>query len=285
MVSTLEYDYSRVVPGIERLGAARALEQPKQAVCMEFTDLFVAIARSAGIPARAVHGYAYTTNSKLQPLSLVSDILHAWPQYYDEARHIWVAIDPTWGSTTRGVDYFNRLDFNHVTFAILGVESDYPYPPGASAEENGKNVDVKFSQNKLDKPQTSFTAGVDNKSPLNSGSTQTVNVAIRNTGMVAYTPQALSTFPSEIFSSAGFSSKVIPPFGTLKIPVKAVTPRYWKPADLSVSVLLDGQTFKTDIKVAPFYLRFIPWMVIITLALSLFAILMLYARSQAHLRS
>ena len=57
---------------------------------MEFTDLFVAIARAAGIPARESVGYAYTTNSRLRPLSLVTDVLHAWPEYYDADKKIWV---------------------------------------------------------------------------------------------------------------------------------------------------------------------------------------------------
>ncbi len=120
VVATLSYDYDRVEPGIKRLGAKVALQNPTRAACMEFSDLFIATARAAMIPAREIHGFAYTTNSRLQPLSLVSDVLHAWPEYYDDTTQSWVPVDPTWADTTHGVDYFTKLDFNHLAFAILG---------------------------------------------------------------------------------------------------------------------------------------------------------------------
>src|SRR3989338_7957398 len=51
----LSYSQDRLKqPSIERKGAAAAPLSPKDAVCMEFTDLFIAIARAAGIPAREV---------------------------------------------------------------------------------------------------------------------------------------------------------------------------------------------------------------------------------------
>ena len=127
-VSTkLKYDYSRVKPNVERLGGVRALQNPESAICMEFTDLFITIARSAGIPAREVNGFAYTENPDIQPLSLVNDVLHAWPEYYDSEKGVWIPVDPTWGSTTGGVDYFSKLDLRHFTFVVHGKDSTKPY--------------------------------------------------------------------------------------------------------------------------------------------------------------
>lgn len=80
---TLTYDYSRINKDTKRIGAKEILAAPTTALCMEFTDLFISIARAAGIPARRIVGYAYTNNTKLRPLSLVTDVLHAWPEYYD----------------------------------------------------------------------------------------------------------------------------------------------------------------------------------------------------------
>ena len=94
---------------------------------MEFTDLFITIARSAGIPAREVNGFAYTENPDIQPLSLVNDVLHAWPEYYDSEKGVWIPVDPTWGSTTGGVDYFSKLDLRHFTFVVHGKDSTKPY--------------------------------------------------------------------------------------------------------------------------------------------------------------
>lgn len=150
---TLSYDYEKVNAPTTRMGAADALKNPSNAVCMEFTDLFIAIARAAGIPARRVVGYAHTTNPKLRPLSLISDVLHAWPEYYDSQQGLWTPIDPTWANTTGGVDYFTKLDFNHIVFAINGQNSSTPYPAGyyRAADSTGRDVSVEFAHTTKDK--------------------------------------------------------------------------------------------------------------------------------------
>jgi len=118
----LTYNKEAAASYADRTGAVKALNEPKDVVCMGFTDLFIALARAAGIPARELDGYAYTSDNVLKPLSIEfrgTDVLHAWPEFYDP--HFgWVAIDPTWGSTTNGLDYFSKLDTNHFVFAIKG---------------------------------------------------------------------------------------------------------------------------------------------------------------------
>ena len=134
VVAILSYDYSRVStnPPPSRLGALAALAKPASAICTEFTDLFIAIARAAGIPTREINGFAYTNDPALRPVGLAADVLHAWPQYWDTNRRIWVNIDPTWAKTTGGVDFFNKLDFNHFTFVIHGLSDSLPpYPTQA----------------------------------------------------------------------------------------------------------------------------------------------------------
>ena len=68
VVDHLKYDSGRLQNSIERLGAVTALNNPDSAVCMEFTDLFITLARAAGIPARGLSGFAYTSNRALRPL-------------------------------------------------------------------------------------------------------------------------------------------------------------------------------------------------------------------------
>ncbi len=131
VVNRLTYNYDRLKPNTKRLGAAEALLNPTEATCMEFTDLFIALARAKGIPAREINGFAYTENPRLKPLSLVADVLHAWPEYWDEEKNIWIPVDPTWESTTGGSDYFNTFDLKHITFAIHGINSQKPYPAGS----------------------------------------------------------------------------------------------------------------------------------------------------------
>jgi len=154
VVKTLKYDFNRVIDEKERQGSVNALNNPNSAVCLEFTDLFIALARASGIPAREIDGFAYTENSKDHPLSLVSDVLHAWPEYYDTKNKTWIMVDPTWENTTGGVDYFNVLDFNHLAFAIKGDNDSYPIPAGRYKSETNKNIkDVKvsFADMSLDK--------------------------------------------------------------------------------------------------------------------------------------
>lgn len=158
VVRTLSYDYSRVRENVERLGATGVLANPQNAICMEFTDLFIALARAAGIPAREVNGYAYTENPQIQPLSLVADVLHAWPEYWDQEREVWVPVDPTWGNTTGGVDFFSKLDLAHFAFVIHGEDAEQPYPAGSYklAENPQKDVVVFFGSLPTQKTQANL---------------------------------------------------------------------------------------------------------------------------------
>jgi transglutaminase-like putative cysteine protease len=148
VVKTLSYDFSRVTDNKPRLGGVNVLSTPNSAVCLEFTDLFITIARAAGIPAREMDGFAYTENTRQRPLSQVQDILHAWPEYYDTQKNAWVMVDPTWGNTTGGIDYFHVLDFDHVVFAIKGADSTSPRSAGGykyAGDERKKDVNVTFT--------------------------------------------------------------------------------------------------------------------------------------------
>ena len=147
----LKYNQQRLDSGnLVRKGAASAFAAPDDAVCAEFADLFIALSRAAGIPAREVEGYAYTQNDRLRPLSLSlnqGDILHAWAEYWDD-NNGWVQVDPTWGSTSGGLNYFEKLDFNHITFVQKGLSSTSPAPAGAykkPQDASKKSVNVEFA--------------------------------------------------------------------------------------------------------------------------------------------
>jgi transglutaminase-like putative cysteine protease len=149
LVDNFKYDTTRVDNrSTARLGATAALTDPDHNLCLEFADAFIALARAQGIPARLLVGYAYSENTSLRPLSLVSDVLHAWPEYFDPSTSTWHPIDPTWGNTSGGLDYFTSLDFNHLVFAIQGSSSDRPFPAGyyQNHQTNAKDVDVSLSQ-------------------------------------------------------------------------------------------------------------------------------------------
>ena len=144
ITQTLTYNYDRVTPNVERLGAKSALNNPSNAICMEFTDLFVALARANGIPAREINGYAYSENPEIQPLSLVADVLHSWPEYWDKDTATWIPIDPTWGSTS-GLDYFSKLDLRHFAFVIHGKNDSEPVSAGSYKLGTNPQKDVFVS--------------------------------------------------------------------------------------------------------------------------------------------
>lgn len=131
LTTNLTYDYQRLSSSPNRLGAQEALDNPTSALCTEYTDLFITLSRALNIPAREINGFAYTNNSRLQSLGLATaDVLHAWPEYYNSEESAWIQVDPTWGHLTGGIDYFHKLDFNHIAFVIHGEESEYPLPAG-----------------------------------------------------------------------------------------------------------------------------------------------------------
>lgn len=150
VINKLEYDYQRVNKTSLRYGAKNILFSPNEAICTDYTDLFIALSRSAGIPAREINGFAYTENPSLQPLSLVADVLHAWPEYWDDKDKIWRPVDPTWEDTSN-IDYFNKFDLYHVVFAIHGKQDNYPLAAGSYKSEEFQTRDVQFEFGSLPK--------------------------------------------------------------------------------------------------------------------------------------
>jgi len=213
VVNNLIYDYGRLSEATTRFGAANALDNQDSAICMEFTDLFVALSRAANIPSRAINGFAYTTNSALRPLSLKKDVLHAWPEYFDEQTHLWIPVDPTWGNTTGGVDFFHQTDLNHFTFSIMGQESDYPVPAGAYKTQNQetKDVLVEFGKPLEANPQTQLIINLSDNSL--AGVNLEGQLILKNTGNIAVYHQTV-TLNSEHFNlpQNQWQITVLPPF-------------------------------------------------------------------------
>lgn len=142
----LQYDYQKINrDGTIRVSASESLKNFQTAICTDYTDLFVALARKAKIPARELEGLAISENPDLKPISSEKDVLHAWPEYFNEEKNQWIQVDPTWGSTTRGLDYFNKLDFNHLVFAIHGVDPLQPLPAGSFKKNGSKEKDLEFT--------------------------------------------------------------------------------------------------------------------------------------------
>lgn len=248
VVETLEYNYDKTGEKNVRLGAVKSLQTPDNAVCLEFTDLFVTMARAAGIPVRAVEGYAYTDNSKLRPTSLDNDVLHAWPEYYDSAKQSWIMIDPTWGNTTGGIDYFNNLDFDHIAFVVKGKSSTYPIPAGGyKTEKTGKDITVRFINPSLFqmKPSISLTHTFPESTlpgfPIRAAMT------ITNDGNSLVPATFLSVKNNTTSKEQQYKLDAIPPFGneTLTISTERLPFLTNKPYSFTISYA--GQSFEQSV--------------------------------------
>ncbi|HUW24759.1 MAG TPA: transglutaminase-like domain-containing protein [Patescibacteria group bacterium] len=159
VVNNLNYDYQSIKKGMERKGALGALNNPQKSICTDFTDLFVALCRAAGIPARELAGYAYSDNPRLKELAAKNDLLHSWAEYYDQQKQEWIMVDPTWEQTSGGLDFFNKFDMAHFVFVIHGRSDTLPLSPGAykDNESSEKQVFVELSSEEVIKNPKAFS--------------------------------------------------------------------------------------------------------------------------------
>ncbi len=119
VIDTLSYSDAKIKYNI-RQGARKALQNPTNAVCLEYSDLMIALLRAQGIPARMPVGYAYTGDLKTS--REVADSLHSWVEAYIPNVG-WINVDPTWGEK---YDNFGKSDLDHFAFALWGASDDSP---------------------------------------------------------------------------------------------------------------------------------------------------------------
>ncbi len=112
-------DYSNIKRfGInERQGALKTL-QGGAAVCMEYSDLYIALLRSLGIPARAVLGYGYTG------IDSTDSSEHQWVEVYIPELG-WVSVDTTWGESAPELV---GGDLNHFFIHVASEDPNTPAP-------------------------------------------------------------------------------------------------------------------------------------------------------------
>jgi len=211
VVDTLNYKQQNI-DSSSRQGAFSIITDPNNALCTEFTDLFITLARIKGIPAREVQGFAYSNNIKIKPINVNTDVLHAWPQYYDQQKQSWVSIDPTWGKTTNGIDFFTDLDPNHFAFVFHGLSSVSPLPIGAyKNNQNVKTVNVEFAKNELKNDQIPLKI-----TPITQKIYQSPTIKIQNPNY-----QTISQL-KVIIKKLGIETTInhLPPLSSIEIPIQ-----------------------------------------------------------------
>lgn len=284
--TTLRYDYEKVNASPTRMGAAAALASPNEAVCMEFTDLFIALARAAGIPARRVVGYAYTNNPKLRPLSLVSDVLHAWPEYYDGELNTWIPVDPTWANTTGGVDYFTKLDFNHIAFAINGRSSTMPYPAGYFRTDGrvGRDVVVEFSVSPQSR-EANVTAVIEFPEQVAAGQRNVGYLVVTNKGgESAYTIAVSATSEPRGIAVTNVIAELLP-YAVVRIPLEATFDQTLTSHPGQIRARVNDTTLTASFRIQPLYSLLVLGGVVTVLVLTIAVLLirkLLWHRSKKH---
>lgn len=218
LVSNFTYNYTLLSTPPQRLGAAASLASPGGVLCTEFTDSFVTLSRALKIPSREINGFGYTKNRSLQPQNDQTDILHAWPEFYSQNEHTWISVDPTWGNTTGGIDYFNKLDFSHIAFVRHGQEDSYPLPPGAyKTNPVDQYVEVEIAQ-EIPETKTSF---------------QTVGNQIYNTGNVALINDTVGYLPP-YGRFTTHQNRILSLYDKIKLLCENLLSKLWRPRPASI---------------------------------------------------
>jgi len=251
----LSYDFSRVAGIQKRVGAEGVVKNPTSAVCLEFTDLFIAIARAAGIPSREVDGYAYTQNTTQRPLLLTKDILHTWPEYYDDIQKKWIMVDPTWANTTHGTDFFHTFDFDHVAFVVKGISSTSPIPAGGyKFDTTARNKDVTMGfTDSLFSEEPKISLQFDIKKAMVSGLPIDGNLIITNEGSVLVSPLTLTVSSTNLTpTKQEFITDPIPPFGHTNIAVHFDQTSLLTNTHALITIQVAGQTLTKTITIQSF---------------------------------
>src|SRR5260221_5126070 len=143
IAKTYEYvvgkiDYSEVKKfGLNQRQGALATLKGGAAVCMEYSDLFIALMRAMGVPARAAFGTGY---SALDYTTSSSDAInHQWAEVYVPGINSWIGVDTTWGEN--GTEIIGG-DLNHFYSHVASVNPETP----STTEVTFYGKDGKFSE-------------------------------------------------------------------------------------------------------------------------------------------
>jgi hypothetical protein len=242
--STLIYDTERAKEKeFTRLGALTSLNNNNKALDAEFSDLFIALARTAGIPSRMLVGFAYTGNNSLRPQSF-SGSLHTWPEYYDSTSG-WNMIDPEWQQTTGGVDYFHSIDLNHLVFAIWGLSSNEPPVPDQAI--------VHFSETDFN-PYSDVQADLNVSREVYAGFPNGFKVRFQNFGNAVSNPSSYTLTASKLAIDGPSSGTIpqIPPYGFYEISYRLRAGSLFESYNDSVKLNFNNKTLAKDVEVKAF---------------------------------
>lgn len=244
VANTLGFDFDRAKNNdFQRLGAITTLNNPQKALCLEFSDLFIALTRAADIPSRLNIGYSFSGNSKLRPLS--ENGLHCWAQYFDPPAGGWVIVDPTWESTTGGVNYFSKFDLNHFILANRGVS---PKEPKVASQ-----VVFNFS----DKFEASGKLNLEISAPdtIFALFPSKAKIIVKNQGnfTISKADLVFSSAKLPVLGVKSFTLPEIPPFGVFEYEFDLKADSLWSSYEDILQLRVDDQSIDRKILIKPFF--------------------------------
>ncbi len=272
----LTYNQKAILdPNRQRLGAIKALEEKNNAICQEYVDVFVTLARSAGLPARMIAGYGDPPDINVNPLP--PDILHAWVQFYSN-RFGWVNSDPTWQSTSGNLNFFGNVGSSHFALVRYGINSENPPLILSFVKEKNpqNNINIEATTNKFVQ-NPNFILKIPNFNNLVSGFKNYIDITIQNTGnqvlrggnieILSKNNKIISTFSIKNIAIFPYTSQ------SVKIPIqsKSLTQSYSEIINIKAqlsnyqndNISKEGSTV---IQFKPFFVSgIIPWIIIFIL--------------------
>jgi hypothetical protein len=190
-------------------------------------------------------------------------------------------VDPTWGNTTGGIDYFNTLDFDHFAFVIKGQDSSYPIPAGGyklSQDINTKDVNVQIGDNF--NPTVTLIPNIDLQSEVMGGFPIDLAIKVQNSG------NSISENKSLYVSTDNLDPKQqtiyfqkIPPYGFAQIPVIFDKTSFLTNRTDTVKITIGNNTYSQQIRILPIVLN--KWILlggVIFLAISILSIIITRSR-------
>ncbi len=285
ITNTFHYDYQRISKNVNRLGATVALAHPNQAVCVEFSDSFITLARENGIFSREIEGYGFSEDAQLRPLSLIADVLHSWPEFYDKQTEMWQSVDPTWQNTS-GIDYFSSFDLNHIAFAIHGKRSDYPFPAGMYKLEDTRDVSIAAVSQTPPETVDFKIKTAEIPKIIDDNRTYSGKVTIQNLGNafeynvpIEFRSTTVSVKPKQttILSIAPLEEK------TIEFIIQAPQTNRQSPAE--IEIVVQGKTvFQQMVKIIPYYYSLAAKLSIILLSFCAIMIIIIWSKNRRKAR-
>lgn len=245
VVKNLTYNYQRADSAdINRLGALKALVNPNDSLCLEFSDLTVTLLRAGGIPAKLITGFGVSDNLQKKPISSGPNVFHSWVAYYDPSSDTWLQIDPTWGNTTGGNDYFSSIGFNHLTFTLHGLDPVRPYPPGSYQDPNSASTKIEVTD-KFPQKNVQVVSELSPSLLFNLGLSSTLNLSVTNQGSVALYnfPIDIAVSGRELIGNPNPKITSLLPFETATVPLQFKHSFTLEPLVLRTLIYGNSQTF------------------------------------------